>query len=217
MSTAAEAFDQYAEEYDRWFESPEGRVLFRAEVNAVKVLVKDLRPPFLEVGVGPGRFAEALGIGYGIDPSPALLEKARRREIKVVQGEGERLPYEDEKFGGVFILFTLCFVDDPEKIFKESLRVLKPGGGLVVGMINRESTWGLLYSKKKADGHPLYTHARLHTPEEVGGMLSRAGVRVAAFSSTLLRSPSERPREEIVLNKLQKGAGFICMLARKSS
>lgn len=217
MSTVAEAFNQYAEDYDRWFERPEGSVLFKAEVEAVKLLTKDLRPPFLEVGVGSGRFAETLGIEYGIDPSSALLEKACSRGIKTVQGEGERLPYQDEKFGGVFILFTLCFVDDPEKILKESIRVLKSGGGLVVGIINRESTWGLFYSKKKSEGHPLYRHARFHSPDEVVGMIDKIDARIVAFSSTLLRSPSDSPREEIVLNKLQKGAGFICMLARKSS
>lgn len=93
------------------------------------MLMNGLKPPFLEVGVGSGRFAEATGIEDGVDPSPALLEKARGRGVKVKLGRGEDLPYEANSFGGVFILFTLCFLDDPEKALCEAKRVLKSGGG----------------------------------------------------------------------------------------
>jgi ubiquinone/menaquinone biosynthesis C-methylase UbiE len=217
MNSAAEAFDRCADEFDAWFESPEGKALFRAEVDSVKTIMKGLEPPFLGIGVGSGRFAEALGIEYGIDPSPVLLEKARARGVKAVLGEGERLPYEDEEFGGVFVLFTLCFVEDPFKVLTEAKRVLKPNGGLIVGIINRRSPWGLLYSKKKSEGHPLYKFARFYGPDEVVGLLAGAGLSVTAFSSTLLRPPSDIPMEELVLDRLREGAGFICMLARKSS
>ncbi|MCL4475847.1 MAG: hypothetical protein M1508_06440 [Nitrospirae bacterium] len=42
MSKASEAFDSYAEDYDKWFDSPEGRVLFETEVGAVRSLMKGL-------------------------------------------------------------------------------------------------------------------------------------------------------------------------------
>jgi ubiquinone/menaquinone biosynthesis C-methylase UbiE len=215
VSDVTLAFDLHADEYDRWFESPRGKVLFRAEVEAVRVLMRGLEPPFLEIGVGSGRFAEALGIEYGIDPSPAFLAMAGKRGVKVTQGVGEALPFEDGSFGGVFVLFTLCFVDDPAGVLAEARRVLRPGGGMVTGIINSRSAWGLAYSKKKAEGHPLYAHARFHSPDEVVGMLGQCGMAVEAFSSTLLRAPAENPREEPVFNGLREGAGFICILSKK--
>ena len=60
MTNAASIFDQYADDYDRWFDSPEGKELFRVEVEAVRFLMRDVERPFLEVGVGTGRFAKAL-------------------------------------------------------------------------------------------------------------------------------------------------------------
>ena len=57
-------FNHYSEDedYDGWFDTPEGRVLFRMEVEAVRLLMKDIKRPFLEIGVGTGRFAKELGI-----------------------------------------------------------------------------------------------------------------------------------------------------------
>ena len=54
MNNAAEAFDLYAEDYDKWFDTPEGKVLFGMEVEAVRVLIEKevLNRPFLEIGVG---------------------------------------------------------------------------------------------------------------------------------------------------------------------
>ncbi|MCC6544835.1 MAG: class I SAM-dependent methyltransferase [Nitrospirae bacterium] len=217
ISDAVRAFDLYAEDYDRWFESPEGKALFDSEVKAVSILISGLKPPFLEVGVGSGRFAEALGAEYGVDPSPALLEKAKARGVKVKLGRGEDLPYKDNSFGGVFILFSLCFLDDPEKALCEAKRVLKPGGGLIIGIINRESTWGLLYSRKKAEGHQLYRYARLYSPAEVIDMIKKIDMIAVGFSSTLLRRPSENHEGETVQNRLLDGAGFICIIARKQA
>ncbi len=214
---AVEAFSSLADDYDAWFESPEGEALFKAEASAVRILMRGLEPPFLEIGVGSGRFALALGIEHGIDPSPALLEKARARGVKVRQGMGEDLPYEDDSFGGVFILFTLCFVEGPGKVLGEAKRVLKHGGGLIVGIINKQSPWGALYLKKKAEGHPIYKHAVFSSPQDVVEMIRGIGMGVEAFSSTLLRPPSENPKDEIVMDRLQEGAGFICIRAIKDS
>ncbi|MBI5213103.1 MAG: class I SAM-dependent methyltransferase [Nitrospirae bacterium] len=215
FSDVVNAFDLFAEEYDRWFDSPDGRILFKAEVEAVRVLMKNLEKPFLEVGVGTGRFAKELGIEFGIDSSHRALEIAERRGIKVKEAKGESLPFKDGSFGAVFLLFTICFVDDPEKIFLEAKRALKNGGGLIVGIINRESLWGELYMKKKSEGHPIYKHARFYSIDEVLKMLGETGMAVEAYSSTLCQSPSEKPYKEAVHKGLAEGAGFVCILARK--
>ncbi|MCL4456448.1 MAG: class I SAM-dependent methyltransferase [Nitrospirae bacterium] len=212
MKDAVEVFDLYAEEYDRWFDSAEGKVLFKMEVEAVRLLMKGLEKPFLEVGVGTGRFAKELGIDYGIDPSQRALEIAERRGIKVKKAKGESLPFKDGSFGAVFLLFTICFVDDPEKVLSEAQRVLKKDGGLIVGIINRESSWGELYMKKKAEGHPIYKHAKFYSIDEIIEMVERAGMAIDGYSSTLCQPPLEMPYE--VHSKLIKDAGFVCILAK---
>ena len=217
MKDVVEAFYQYAEDYDKWFDTPTGKVLFRTEVEAVRLLIKDqgLDRPFLEIGVGTGRFAKELGIDSGVDPSNKVLEIAKKRGIKVKEARGEQLPFKDESFGAVFLLFTLCFVQDTDKVFSEAKRVLKPDGALIIGMINKESLWGRLYLRKKVEGHPIYKYASFYSIPDVLGMLVRAGMTVEAYSSTLRQPPSETPLRENVHEEFIENAGFVCMLARK--
>jgi len=208
-------FNLYAEDYDRWFDTPEGKVLFRMEVEAVRLLSRDIEKPSLEIGVGTGRFAKELGIDAGIDPSLKSLGIAKKRGIKVEKAKGEKLPFKDKSFGAVFILFTLCFVEDPVMVLSDAKRVLKTGGRLIVGIINRESPWGQLYLKKKAEGHPIYRYATFYNVYEIVKMIEEAGMAVEAYSSTLCQPPSEIPYEESVHNELIENAGFVCILARK--
>jgi SAM-dependent methyltransferase len=211
----AEAFSLHAEDYDQWFDSPEGRALFELEVKAVRLLMKDMSPPFLEIGAGSGRFAAALGIRYGIEPAEALLEMAKKRGVKVEKTFGEKLPFPNGIFGGVFILFTLCFVKDPAVVLSEAKRVLRNGGGLIIGIINRESPWGELYMKKKTEGHPIYRHARFYSVDEVAGLLRQVGMGVGAYASALCQKPSQELTEDKVYDKLIGDAGFVCTLSRK--
>ncbi|MBI4684397.1 MAG: class I SAM-dependent methyltransferase [Nitrospirae bacterium] len=202
------------DDYDKWFDSTEGKAFFQSEAAAVRLLMKGLKPPFLEIGVGTGRFARELEIDFGIDPSVKMLSMAMTRGIKTKNAEGESLPFPDNSFGVVFIFFTLCFVRDPEKVLAESKRVLKPDGGLIIGFINRESTWGELYLKKKSEGHPIYKYARFFSEGEISGLLKKTGFSAEAYSSTLRRKPSDTPLEESAHSGLSEEAGFICILAR---
>ena len=215
MDSVVEAFNHYAEDYDKWFDTPEGKVIFSMEVEAVRVLMRDIEKPFLEIGVGTGRFARELGIGFGIDPSSKALIIAKKRGIKVEKAKGEKLPFRDKSFGAVFILFTLCFVENPEMVLSEAKRGLKVGGGLIIGMINRESPWGQLYLKKKAGGHPIYRYATFYSVYEVVKFIEKEEMTVEAYSSTLCQPPSQIPYEESVHNELIENAGFVCILARK--
>jgi len=215
MSKASEAFDAYASEYDKWFDSAEGKVLFASEVGTVRPLMMNLEHPFLEIGVGTGRFARELGIDEGIEPSVQAMALATKRGIKVHRATGDNIPFADASFGAVFILFTLCFVEIPEKVLSEAERVLQPGGCVIVGIINRESAWGGLYMRKKAEGHPLYTYARFYSARELSAMLKTAGLNIEASASSLFQLPSDHPYREESHPGLSEDAGFICVRARK--
>jgi SAM-dependent methyltransferase len=217
MSKASEAFDAHIKEYDKWFESAEGRTLFSSEIGAIRLLMTNLEHSFLEIGVGTGRFARELGIDAGIDPSERASALANNRGIKVQRATGEDVPFADASFGTVFILFTFCFVEAPEKVLSEAARVLKPGGCLVVGIINRESAWGGLYMRKKAEGHPIYRHARFYSAAELFAMLKTAGLHIEASASSLFQPPSNYPYREEAHPGLSEDAGFICIRARKVS
>lgn len=168
-------FDKYAEKYDSWYDrNPE---VFRKEVECL-ISIIDAEKPWLEIGVGSGRFAEKLGIEYGIDPSEKMVRIARQRGINAIVGYGEDLPYEDESFGAVFLIVTLCFVKDPIKVLREAWRVLKKGGKIYIGFVPRESELGRVYMEKASRGHVFYSVARFFSTDEVVKMLRECGFEV---------------------------------------
>ena len=95
----------------------------------------------LELGCGAARFA--LGIAHrggrpvGIDASRTQLRAARRalgverRDVPLVRGDAEALPFRDGSFDLVFGDFGALTFGDPERILPEAARVLRVGGRLV--------------------------------------------------------------------------------------
>jgi len=101
----------------------------------------------LDLGCGTGRHAEALiGLGlqvWGLDLSTELLARARRRAPlagRLVRGDMRALPFSN-RFGLVVNLFTSFgyFAADRENVqaLREMVRVLQPGGELLIDHIHR--------------------------------------------------------------------------------
>jgi ubiquinone/menaquinone biosynthesis C-methylase UbiE len=203
-------FDAFAERYDKWYGKPFGKTAFELEKECIEFLCKNLERPFLEIGVGTGRFAVALKLEYGIDKSIGVLKFAKERGIGIVRGEGENLPFVDSSFGAAFIIVTLCFVDDPLKVLKEASRVLKDNGFLILGLILKESPWASFYAKKVQEGNVFYKIARFYTINELKFMLKNVGLQILEVRSTILQPPTEEPLHfEPSKKGYYKDAGFI--------
>ena len=92
----------------------------------------------LELGHGPGHLLAAMarqGLRpVGLDPSPAMGQRARRRtgsSVPLVRGRAQALPFRDEVFDTVVATFPAPFIRDP-RTWQEAARVLRPGGRVVV-------------------------------------------------------------------------------------
>lgn len=95
----------------------------------------------LEVGIGTGANLPYYGAGVritGIEPSPVMLDAARRRadalglDATLVAGDAMDLPYADATFDAVVCTFVLCGVPGERRAIEEMLRVLRPGGDLLL-------------------------------------------------------------------------------------
>ena len=208
-------FETYYKRYDEWYEKPFGKSAYELEVKCLKKLIKK-KGRFLEIGVGTGRFAHVLGIEYGIDTSFNMLKVARKRGIKVVLAKGEELPFSSETFDGVFIIVTLCFVENPRKVIEESYRVLKERGNLYLGLVLSESSWANYYRKKAENGHPIYRHARFYSFLEIKNLV-KGLFSFESMMSTLIEKPQDThpvENKEIFPGFLEN-AGFTCIKLEK--
>jgi SAM-dependent methyltransferase len=92
----------------------------------------------LDVGCGEGRFCrmlKAAGVStIGIDPTPQLLETARRRDPAgdYRSGRAENLEFAAGSFDLVVSYLTLIDIPDFRTAIGEMARVLKPGGALLI-------------------------------------------------------------------------------------
>ncbi|MGE3779060.1 MAG: class I SAM-dependent methyltransferase [Pirellulaceae bacterium] len=178
-------------------------------MSCVQDVISDKNGRWLEVGVGTGRFAAAIGVREGVDPSEPALLLARSRGIDTRHGTAEQLPYSEGTFDGILLVATLCFVADPCAAMREFRRVMKPGGRLVIGMIPSDSPWGKLYVEKSRQGHPFYATAHFYTAANVILLAANAGFSFARACSCLLNPPNSTPKHETSCGIVQE-AGFVC-------
>lgn len=210
-------FDALAADYDRWFDQPDGDMLFASELKAIQEVLISLPAPWLEIGVGSGRFAQALGITTGLDPAGRLLDIARSRGILTLKGSIEDISLPSESFGAAFLIMTLCFLENPAAALQKIRPILKPGGRLVVADVPADSAWGRLYLKKKRRGHPFYKYANFYTYQQLQDMLKQAGFKVTGTVSTLMQKPGQQAAVENPVNGYRKSAGFLVITASKTS
>ena len=207
-------FDSLATVYDAWFED-KGKLIFAIEVKALQEVLSLLPKPWLEVGVGSGRFAQALGIESGIDPSVKLLEMAKSRGIITFWARGEEQFFDKETFGTVFLIVTLCFVESPIAVLSEAHRILRLGGKIVLGLVLRESPWGKFYQIKKQEEHRFYKYATFYGHQEVEDLLMDSGFTIERVISTLFQKPSEVNEIEAPKDGFSADAGFSVVVAGK--
>jgi SAM-dependent methyltransferase len=178
-----EPFVRHHRRYDVWFERH--HVAYLSELLAVRALL-----PWggrgLEIGVGTGRFAGPLGVEFGIDPAAEMLTYARARGVRVACAVAEALPFALGAFDHALIVTTICFVDDATAMLAEARRILKPGGALVIGFIDRTSALGRQYQAHREE-NVFYRDAKFYSGDEVERLLGEAGFGAPVWAQTLSR------------------------------
>ena len=144
----------------------------------------------LDVGCGGGRHLIELsrfpGRFVGLDLAREDLRAmrymmaitARERPIvaglEAVQGDGERLPFPDGLFDRVICTETLEHVPDDRAILLELIRVLRPGGMLVVSVPDEYSERLLWRFSSRYRTHP-GGHVRIYRRRDISAMMEKHG------------------------------------------
>lgn len=175
--TAGQLFDDWPERYDRWFETPLGKAVFKHE----RALVLDMLRPargerILDGGSGTGLFTRAFADRgadiVGLDISWAMLRWARQKNEtgsrRLVTGEMTRLPFGDGLFDKTVSVTALEFIADEKGAVAELFRVTKPGGIIVVATLNSLSPWAdrRRESARREPGS-LFNRVHFRTPEQL--------------------------------------------------
>ncbi|GAA3935255.1 class I SAM-dependent methyltransferase [Hymenobacter algoricola] len=168
----------------KYHELEEQHWWFQSRRDVVFSLIQDLHlskeAAILEVGCSGGPLQQRLrNEGYsnltGIDLSESAIALAQQRQIPNVQlMDGARLDFTDASFDVVVASDVLEHIEDEQQALREWLRVLRPGGQLLVFV----PAFNLLWSEHDVVNH----HFRRYSGEELRTALTRAGLKVKRLS-----------------------------------
>ncbi len=200
-------FDRKAVDYDRWYDKY--RPAYLSELKAIRAaLPKGARG--VEIGVGTGRFAAALGIRIGVEPAAGMAALARKLDIEVYEACAEKLPFADGAFDFALMATSLCFVKNTAAALREARRVIRPGGRLVLALLDKDSPAGKLYWRRHKAGL-FHKGARAYGAGTVIALLKKAGfVKIKTFQ-TLAAQPEEVAEPEPV--QAGHGAGIFVVIS----
>ena len=148
MSTAKTYFARVADSWDAlrsgfFTEAMRDAAIAKAHLPETAVVA--------DVGTGTGFVARGLvdrvAHVVGFDASPQMLAVARQNlsaydNVTWQQAEGNNLPVADNQFDAVFANMYLHHSPDPQTAIREMVRILKPGGKLVITDLDtHEQTW----------------------------------------------------------------------------
>ena len=133
----------------------------------------------LDVGSGAGNMAHHLahyGHVIGLDYNARPLAVAALRALDVCQGFGDQLPFADESFDLVALLDTVEHIANEFGVLDECVRVLKPGGKLIVTVPAFMWLWS--YNDE------INNHERRYTAPELEMKLELCGLQIKRTTYT---------------------------------
>jgi ubiquinone/menaquinone biosynthesis C-methylase UbiE len=194
------AWDDLAEHYDRTRGGEERGDEYAADIDE---RLPRAEGPLLEIGVGTG--VVALGLrrrGWpvvGVDLSAPMLVRAfPRLGACLVRADASRLPFGEQSVGHAVSVWVVHAIDDPQTLFTEVARVLRPGGRYVVATTQRPSASDVVGEildelRRRLDERTLTRRGSEVTGERVVAWAEDAGFvgTVEAISREWTTSPAD--------------------------
>lgn len=204
-------FEEHTAEYEQWFQ--QYKEVFESEVEAIREMLPPGDSHGIEIGLGTGQFTLALGIKEGIEPAENMRKIAFERGIDVMDGTAENLPYKDMHFDFVLMASCISYFTNVKQALREARRVLKSGGSLIIGFIEKNSPIGKMYEEKRQTS-VFYKQATFYTVENLIAELKSAGFTKLEFRQTLFENLDKIKKFEA--SKLNYGEGsFVVIKAIK--
>jgi SAM-dependent methyltransferase len=175
--------DYYRHENSHWW--------FRWRYDLIRRLVSDLSRDsdfrILDAGCGTGQMTkhlETLGHAVGLDSAEEAITYAKARGVdRLVRGSITAPPFADGSFDCVLALDVIEHVDDDMGLLSSMVKVLKPGGHLIVTVPAFQALW--------SEHDEINRHKRRYRAPQLRRLVEEAGFTVdrITYCNTALYAP----------------------------
>ncbi|MBI4153742.1 class I SAM-dependent methyltransferase, partial [Candidatus Woesearchaeota archaeon] len=86
----------------------------------------------LDVGAGRCLIAKELADRYGADITCIDISDLNETDLPMIVYDGKKIPFGNNKFDTVLIVYVLHHCEDPVKVLKECVRVCRGGGRIII-------------------------------------------------------------------------------------
>lgn len=223
-------FDQKAPEYDDWYCTQKGALVDALETEcAFSLFEPHVGMKVLDAGCGTGNFSmkmARLGADVeGVDLSEPMIGYAKEKaaaseyskQLNFQVGDLYALNFAEESFDAVLSMAAFEFIHDDLKALNEFMRVVKPGGYVLIGTITGNSDWGLEYISHMPRADSVFHHACFKTAEQMRTLLPEQLVASAESVFLPFATPDEAATRQLDDKYRQQGAigAFVCLLWQK--
>ncbi len=210
-----EHWDQEAHTYDAEYRGMVGEAL-ENEIRSWLVRQFTDDDNVLELGCGTGIFsaiiAERVKHLTATDFSPKMLEQATQRlagfdNVEIRGEDACHTSFDDNSFSAVLMVNLMHHADSPATVLRECLRILTPGGRVVVidCAWHGTSLWSWIktsFGRLVRRSRPPEDHHHHHfSPDDLAALITDAGLAV---------------QETIMIRQRRHRMGFICLRAVNS-
>lgn len=149
----------------------------------------------LDIGCGDGVLTAALSTGgaltIGIDRDPEMVAAAvvGAPHAAFAVADALRLPFADDVFDLVVANTVFCLLPERRAAIVEALRVLRPGGRLVLGELGRWSWWAAKRRIASAFGSPFWRNKRFFDAWSLKADLEEVGLVVGPVHGAVFYPP----------------------------
>lgn len=131
--------------------APLSHALWRS-IEAIELAKYPLAKPVLDIGCGFGEFggvffSSQVEVGLDINEEEIFRAAKSGKYKKTIVADARKLPFANNLFKTVISISTLEHIPDNAKVFKESYRILKPGGIFIFTVPTEKLYDGLLIVK----------------------------------------------------------------------
>ena len=148
-----EYFDEYSSTYheDHYVKEKPASIypVLSVRLKYMNAMLSDFEKggKVIDIGCGTGEMLELFrehgfytcGLDYSLKMLLAISKNIMKHQVSLINGEIEKLPFQDECFDGVVSAGVIEYLNEDQKALREIARILRPGGYAIITLSNRLS------------------------------------------------------------------------------